>query len=64
MVDTDIDAIRERARLEDKLTRLWDWLESHKDHPKFAEREQVWINTLRKYERTQDGIERGKARLT
>jgi hypothetical protein len=64
MVDAYIDAIQERVRLENKLDKLWSWLEVHKDHPKFAEREQVWINSLHKYERTCDGIEKARTHLS
>jgi hypothetical protein len=58
------DLIRERSRLQEKAYRIGYWLNDNADHPKFVEREQVWINTLHKYERTCDEIEREKARLT
>jgi hypothetical protein len=50
--------LKEKTRLTDKLIRLEDWLVAHEHHPKYAEREQVWINALRKYERTIDAMSR------
>ncbi len=44
----------ELDRLNDKLTRLDDWLTAHETYPQALEREQLWLRTLKKYERLFD----------
>ena len=41
----------ELERLNDKLTRLDAWLTAHETYPQALEREQLWLRTLKKYER-------------
>jgi hypothetical protein len=50
--------LKEKTRLTDKLIRLEDWLVAHEHHPQYTEREQVWINTLKRHERTIDAMSR------
>lgn len=56
MPELDVDAyctlIRERSRLRRKLDRQEMWLDDNHDDPRVGERDQVWINTLAKYEDT------------
>ena len=52
-----MELIAERDRLEGKLTRLWNWLERNPYSEEYDRRERVWLNTLKKYERTCNEIE-------
>ena len=55
----------ELDRLNDKLTRLDAWLTAHEEYPQSLEREQLWLRTLKKYERLFDerrAIEEGLRR--
>lgn len=58
-----VELATERDRLEGKLTRLWEWLESYPGHPEHERRHGVWLSALRKYEKTCDRLNAVERRI-
>lgn len=58
MDDLDTPELR---RLVTKMVKIDAWLTKHgPTHPKFAERQDVWMQTERKYRRTYDAERRNR----
>ena len=47
----------EAKKAEEKLTTMWAWFGANPDHPRFAEREEEFLDFLREYEAICDDIE-------